>query len=456
MHSIGPSTSHARTEARTRLDRLRAPGAPAIAVAAVLALANCARENTDDSPKPVAAETAPKPAAAPRSKDDVGAPAVRVPIDGLPSFGDAAAPVTIVAFTDYECPYCAKADKRLDALRAEYGDKVRLVVASHPLPIHERAPAAARAFLAAVEQGKGAAMHTALFARQTSLDGRLDDAGLRDVASAVGLDVAAFERARHAPDVDAALKRAEDLATSLGVEGTPTFFVNGRRLVGARPLDAFRALIDEELAKAQVLVDHGTRREAVYAKIMEDAPVATPKPKAEEAPVVDVAVGDAPSRGEARAPVTIVLFSDFECPYCVRAEKTLGEVAAARPGKVRVVFKHRPLPMHEHARLAARAAVAAEKQGRFWAYHDVLVAHRDALDRASLEAYARDAGLSLLRFDRDLDDTSLDARIAADEAQAETLSVKGTPTAFVNGRRITGAQPLATWLTEVDRALAAR
>jgi protein-disulfide isomerase len=430
-----------------------------LAVTFLLSFAQCARPEADEASKP--APVAAAPAAAPtttapaRSKDDLGASAIRVPIDGLPSFGDPRALVTIVAFTDYECPYCAKADERLDALRAEYGDRVRLVVASHPLPVHENASPAARAFLAAVEQGKGEAMHAALFAKQTSPGGRLDDAGLREVATSVGLDMAAFDRARSGPSVDAAARRAQEIARSLGVDGTPTFFVNGRRLVGARPLDAFRALVDEEMAKAQALVDRGTPREALYAKIMEGAPPpAPPKAKLDDPPAVDVAIGDAPIRGDARAPVTIVLFSDFECPYCAKAEATLKAVEAARRGKVRVVFKHRPLPMHDHARLAARAAVAAEKQGRFWQYHDVLVAHRDSLDRASLEKYASDAGLSLLRFGRDLDDASVDARIAADEKQAEALGVKGTPTAFVNGRRITGAQPLATWLAEVDRALA--
>ena len=97
------------------------------------------------------------------SKDDIGAPAVRVPVTGLPAFGNAGALVTIVAFTDYECPYCLKADKRIETLRAEYGDRLRLVIGSHPLPMHDHAAPAARAFLAAVEQGKGEEMHAKLF-----------------------------------------------------------------------------------------------------------------------------------------------------------------------------------------------------------------------------------------------------------------------------------------------------
>jgi protein-disulfide isomerase len=108
--------------------------------------------------------------------------------------------------------------------------------------------------------------------------------------------------------------------------------------------------------------------------------------------------------------------------------------------------------MHPHARLAARASIAAERQGRFWEYHDVLLAHRDALAREDLERYAAQVGLDRARFVRDLDDPSVEARIEADEKQAEQLGVKGTPTAFVNGQRIIGAQPLAVWIGAVDRA----
>ena len=124
--------------------------------------------------------------------------------------------------------------------------------------------------------------------------------------------------------------------------------------------------------------------------------------------------------------------------------------------KVKIAFRHRPLPMHDHARIAAKASLAAEAQGRFWEYHDVLIAHRDALDRASLEGYAATVGLDARRFARDLDDPRLEARVSADEKQAARLHVEGTPTAFVNGRRITGAQPLAVYRAAVERALAGR
>ncbi len=399
---------------------------------------------------PIAAAPAPQPGATPSEAPS----AVRVPIDGMAVFGSARALVTIVAFADYECPYCAKADKTLLTLRAELGDDVRIALATRPLPLHEHATAAARALLAAAEQGKAEAMHARLFADPAALD----DTGLVASARAIGLDLRAFDTARSGPSTAGALGRMERLASSLGASGTPTFFVNGRRLMGARPYEQFRALVEEERARAREVVARGVAREQVYGVLMAAAPLyvaQAPAPEIDEG-ALDVAVDDAPARGPARAPVTIALFSDFECPYCVKAEATLRALEAAYPGKVKIAFRHRPLPMHDHARAAAKASLAAEAQGRFWEYHDVLIAHRDALDRTSLEGYATALGLDVKRFARDLDDPRLEARVSADEKQAARLHVDGTPTAFVNGRRITGAQPIAVYRAAVERALTGR
>ena len=371
------------------------------------------------------------PTSAPAPASDVPA-AVRVPIDGLPVFGNRDAPVTVVFFTDYECPYCARADASISKLRAELGDDVRVAVAMHPLPMHEHADVAARALIAAAQEGRAEAMHTRLFEKH----GVIDDA---DVA---GLDL-------NSDRVTATLRAQQDLASTLGVEGTPSFFINGRRIVGAQPYEQFRALALEERTKAKTL---GVPASKVYAKLMAAAPAATAH-AVEQDEIVDVAVSGAPVRGHSAAPVTIALFSDFECPYCVKAEATLRTLEDAYPGKVKVAFRHRPLPMHEHARLAAKASMAADAQGRFWEYHDILLQHRDALERSQLESYALQAGLDARRFARDLDGAELDARLDADLDQAARLGVKGTPTMFVNGRRITGAQPLEVFRSAVNRAL---
>jgi len=173
-------------------------------------------------------------------------------------------------------------------------------------------------------------------------------------------------------------------------------------------------------------------------------------PAATDPEVVDV--GDAPVRGASNAPVTLVVFSDFQCPFSARGEATVAKLLKESPGRVKVAFKNRPLPSHAHARLAGKAALAAGLQGKFWEMHDLLFAHQKHLERADLEAYATQLGLDKAAFVAALDSPELDARLAADAAQADSLQIAGTPTFFVNGKRITGAQPIEAFRAAIASA----
>jgi protein-disulfide isomerase len=422
----------------------------------------------------VSTGTNPDPAAttAAQAAPNAGAPAhalevYKVPLGGLPAIGNPDALVTIVEFTDYECPYCQRAEQTMTRLRATYGDTLRVVVAERPLPFHERARPAAIAAIAADAQGKFEAMHTRLFAPGASLA----ETSIVGAAREAGLDLARFESDRNA----APLAPSEQLADQLGVKGTPTFFIGGRRVVGAQPYEAFHDVIEERLAAARSLVASGVRARDVYAALTangaehvaeeakdgKDAKDEAPgcnkncNDGAEEKPTADVVesvpVDGSPARGAQQASITVVTFGDFECPFSAKAEGTLHALEEAHPGEVRFVFKNLPLPFHEHARLAARGALAADAQGDFWEFHDRLFARPGtALDRSGLIKIATDLGLDAARFARDLDDPKIEERIARDEADAKALSVNGTPTFFVNGRRIPGAQPLAAFEAAID------
>ena len=437
----------------------------AILVGAALTFTSlgCSHAGSDPSPEPSASVLA-------KAELPAGAAVAqtyRVPVDGLPSIGDARALVTVVAFSDYQCPYSRRAEATLAQLRQAYGSELRVVVAERPLPMHDRARPAAIAALAASEQGAFERMHATLFA------GSLDDAAIAAAASDLGLDAARFAADRSGKAVEA-LARSEALAERLGVRGTPTFFINGRRIVGAQPIEELRSVIDERLAAARALVAGGVRPEEVYAHAIAGGAEHVEETddgkgpgcggggecddaKDGDAPVIGTTVekvptDGAPSLGPARASITIVEFADYQCPYCVRAEATVRAIEQAHPGDVRLVFKNLPLPIHDHARLLARAAVAADAQGRFWEMHDRLLSSTGTLDAAALDRVARDVGLDVARFDRDLGDASFDARIDADAADAKALGVKGTPTFFVNGRRVVGAQPASVF----EKAIAKR
>jgi Na+/H+ antiporter NhaA/predicted DsbA family dithiol-disulfide isomerase len=160
-------------------------------------------------------------------------------------------------------------------------------------------------------------------------------------------------------------------------------------------------------------------------------------------------------RGPADAPVTLVEYGDFECPYCGQAEEVIRELLADF-GDVRYVWRHLPLTdVHGHAQLAAEAAEAAAEQGAFWEMHDLLFRHQDALRRSDLERYARELELDVERFDDALRTHRNAARVADDVDSADLSGVSGTPTFFVNGRRHYGAYDIAT-LTDAVRSARAR
>ncbi len=174
--------------------------------------------------------------------------------------------------------------------------------------------------------------------------------------------------------------------------------------------------------------------------------------------VFKVAVGDAPQKGDADAKVTIVEWSDFQCPFCGRVIDTLHQVEKSYGSDVRFVFKQNPLPMHPNAPYAAKAAIAAQRQGKFWQMHDRLfeanVSHQpDALAQSKVDEMAREIGLDMERYQRDVNAPETQAQIAADQAQASKLGANGTPHFFINGVRLSGAQPYETFKSTIDAQL---
>ncbi|HYJ75440.1 MAG TPA: thioredoxin domain-containing protein, partial [Kineosporiaceae bacterium] len=160
-------------------------------------------------------------------------------------------------------------------------------------------------------------------------------------------------------------------------------------------------------------------------------------------------------RGPMDAPVTLVEYGDFECPYCGQAEPVVRELLASHGDDIRYVWRHLPLEhVHPHAALAAEAAEAASEQGAFWEMHDLLLDHQDHLTGRDLVAYAQQLGLDVDRFHRDLKEHRLAGRVAEDVQSAELSGVSGTPTFFVNGRRHYGAYDIDTLKAAVKTAKA--
>ena len=153
-------------------------------------------------------------------------------------------------------------------------------------------------------------------------------------------------------------------------------------------------------------------------------------------PVVEISTEGAPTLGKAEAPVTITVFDDFECPYCAKAVPLLKQVLAAYPDQVKMVYKNFPLAMHKHAQAVALAGLAAERQGKFWRLHDLLFENYNQLNPQKIQQLAEQAGLDMGKFDQDRNDPKLAQQLQLDMQEGQRVGVRGTPTIFVNGRRL--------------------
>jgi protein-disulfide isomerase len=406
-------------------------------------------------------KAAPPPAAPGQPSPDA---VYKADVKGAPSKGPKDALVTIVAFSEFQCPFCARVEPALQKLMEEYPGKVRLVWRDFPLPFHQEAIPAAIVARVAGEQGKFWEMHSKLFENQR----QLDRPSLERYAQELGLNMGKVKAALDAKKYEPQIKADLEMGQKIGVGGTPAFFINGTFLSGAQPYEVFKSRVDQELAKAEALVKKGVPKAKVYDTIMKTALASVPSAPggrggaaaaagggpADDHTVYKVEAGNSPSRGPRNAPVTVVLFSDFECPFCSRVEPSLTQLEKDFPGKVRVVWKDYPLPMHQNARPAAAAARAAGDEGKFWQMHGKLFENQRALDRANLEKYAQELGLDLTKFRAALDSGKFSPQIDADMRAGQTLGVQGTPAAFINGRKITGAQPYETFKKMVEQELA--
>jgi protein-disulfide isomerase len=170
---------------------------------------------------------------------------------------------------------------------------------------------------------------------------------------------------------------------------------------------------------------------------------------------VAVSPGDSPRHGSPDAPIQIVEFSDFQCPYCSQAAETVREVEKRYGDKVSVVYRHFPLPMHAQAHRAAEASQCANDQGGFWAFHDALFADQKAWTDDDLKGYAKSTGLDVKRFNKCLESGQHVATVDDDMAAGHRAGMGGTPGFYINGIVVSGSRPVEEFAEIIDRELAA-
>src|SRR5207245_2516617 len=188
-------------------------------------------------------------------------------------------------------------------------------------------------------------------------------------------------------------------ARSLGATGTPYFYVNGQRIAGAQPFEQFKVVVDSALKRADAALAKAVPRKDLYETLVKDGQAGPPAPPPQAPPApqarnVDLGT-DSPWLGAKQAKVTIVEFSDFQCPFCLRAEPTIQKILETYKGDVKLVWRNEPLSFHPNALPAAKAAMAAHEQGKFWQMHDALFKKQSELRSEERGEGAEQIGLDV-------------------------------------------------------------
>jgi protein-disulfide isomerase len=283
-----------------------------------------------------------------------------------------------------------------------------------------------------------------LFARATSNGDAAKLYEVRSQAVMRYLDEQVLEEPAKAANLSTEeyLSQQIDAAGGVTEEEIAAYYEENKNRMGGASLEDIKDRIETYL--------RALRGNTLVAELREKAGTAV---LLEPARIEVEAVG--PARGPDDAAVTIIEFSDFQCPYCQRAVPTIEQILEKYPTQVRVVFRHLPLDtIHDRAQPAAEAAVCAGNQEKFWDYHDVLFANNRALSDEDLERYAVELGLEMEAFKRCVSERESQPVVDIDTAAAKALGLSGTPAFFVNGIPMTGAQPLEKFSAIIDEELA--
>ena len=408
-----------------------------------------------------------------------------LPVAGSPVRGSAAPLATVVVFTDYKAPATeALYSKILDKVFTQYADKVAIVYKAFPLERFPDSLLRAQAAAAAQKQGKFWEMSDELL-KIGGVKTLFKEEDAIAMATKLGLNVEQFKADMNSAEVRESIRKDIALGEKLGVRRTPAIFINHKEMDAKASLteDAFmKALLAEMTQYSLITSNMAKPGGSYYLSSLYNAPNAdatdAPKAKSDDNPKLErrpasgrkgprekpapqapegkvfVDVSGAPTLGDSNAPVTIVEFTDFECPFCSRANNTIKELMDKNPGKIKLVFKHNPLSFHKNADAAHRAAEAAGLQGKFWEMYQKLFDNQKALSMADIEKYAAEIGLDVAKFKLDMENELVKNRLKTDLEQGKSVAVRGTPHFFMNGTRMSGAQPLEKFQAALDKELA--
>lgn len=382
-----------------------------------------------------------------------------IPPRGMTALGDPAAPVTIVEYSDFQCPFCRRHFlETMPLLKANLIETGRVYYVFKDYPIETLHPLAYRLHEGALCAGDIGGSesyweaHDLFFSAAETFDVETleeMDKAILDSFTKIGL-----------PDISACLSEqtfADEVVrnfqegAALRVSGTPAFFINGYPVNGAQPYDLFEYAVS--------LAEEGNLADAYQAQADPPPPPAPPSQ-------VTVPLKDEPFKGDPNAPITIVEYSDYLCPFCARHFQNTMPVLQTLidGGQVRYLFKDFPLlgihPQAQKAHEGARCAGELGGNDGYWLMHDVLFENQQVWGSASMDTHvdaikslAAEAGFASEAFDECLDSGRYEDDVSAEVEEGIALGISGTPTFFINGNRLVGAQPASVFSDVIDDLL---
>jgi protein-disulfide isomerase len=323
--------------------------------------------------------------------------------------------VVVVEYAGFDCKPCAEVSGLLSKLATK--DLAIQILFKHS-PGNPEALLAHEAALAAGQQGKFWEMHDRIFAGSVS-----NYAGILDLAKSLNLDMKRFQTAIDEREFRAQIITDMTEARGMGVQITPTLFINGTKLEG---IDQIRAFVNQVM----------------------NPPEQTPDPSK----TYEFDLKGSPATGPENAPVTIVEFSDFRCGFCGAHSRNIDELMTAYPGKIRRVFKHFPIQTNEEGALPHNGSMAAMNQGKFWEMYRALMNH-PLKNQDDLFSRAVAIGLDMERFQGELGTGQSSPIVLRDIQEGDKAGIRMTPTSFINGKPLSGRQTLESLKMHVDGIL---
>lgn len=407
------------------------------------------------------------------SLDELDIPPFTMPDPLVPAddyageLGDENAPILIVEYTDYQCPFCARHQAQtMPTLLAEMIEtgRVRYALKDFPLDsIHPLARATAAAARCAGEQDAYWPMHDLIFERQAGWSGSSEiDQTLGEYAAELELDEEAFASCLASGRYDEVIQANLEEGLSFGITGTPAFVIGGYLVSGAQPFDVFELVVgnlEEGTIEQLFRESYDAQVEAYRQRIAQERAQQPAAPRPVEP--VDVPIDGAIFVGDPEAPVVIVEYTDFQCPFCSRhVEETWPQIKEnyIDTGLVRYVFKDFPLNFHEQAQKAAESARCANEQDAFMGMHELLFDRQDEwAGRSDAEtvfiALAGELGLDEASFTACLESNRYAEAVQADLAEGSSFGVTGTPSFFINGQPLVGALPYQVFVQAIEAQL---